>query len=67
MDDDATEVVGKAAEIPDHLNPIQRALYQKLMSTTGLLLQTGFALNDVISMVKRAAKLQKELQRSQSE
>jgi hypothetical protein len=67
MSDDVSEVVGTTPDVPDHLNPIQRALYQRLMSTTGLLLQAGFAVNDVVSMVRRAAKVQKELQRSQQE
>lgn len=58
--DDATiEVVGKAYETPDGLNPVQKALYQKLMGTAGLLLQTGFAVNDIVRMVKSAGALQR--------
>lgn len=46
-------------EPPDHLNPIQKALYQKLMTTMSLLLQSGFAVTDIVGMVRKAAQLQR--------
>jgi hypothetical protein len=56
---DDVELAGAAHPVPENLNPVQRALYQKLMSTTGLLLQSGFAVHDIVRMVKTAAQLQR--------
>lgn len=57
--DRAVEVVGSGFDPPDNLNPVQKALYQKLMGTAGLLLQSGFAVQDIVRMVKAAGQLQR--------